>query len=268
MTGGEGTEFDHPAADDPSLPPGHRFVTLAEQPTLRAAMGDHNVAVWPEFMLKDPVAARDWDHLFDDWPAFQACLLDPDGALVAAYNSAPIYWDGTDDGLPTGWDDQFERSVADLAAGRAPNTLGAIQIVVAPGHQGRGLAGRTLEEMRATGRRYGLGSLIACVRPTDKARYPLMSIDDYTSWRRADGLPADPWVRIHVRAGGRIVRPSPSSMTITGTIDQWRSWTGLGFPVSGPYLVPFATNPVEVDLAADLGTYHDANIWIVHDPIA
>ena len=144
-------------------------------------MDVHNGTAWPEFMFHDQVAAENWHHLAADWPSFQGCLLEPDGAIVAAFNSAPIWWDGTDDGLPNGWDDQIERSVAEFAAGHEPNTLGAVQIVVAQRHQGRGLAGLTLEEMRATGRRHGLGSMIACVRPTDKARYPLMSIDDYAA---------------------------------------------------------------------------------------
>ncbi len=252
-------------ADRGRMPAGHRFVSLADRPELRGPMGDHNVAVWPAFMLEDPVADRNWDRLFEAWPAFQACLLGPDDAIVAAFNATPLVWDGTEAGLPAGWDDQFERAVADLTARRDPTTLGAIQIVVAPGHQGRGLAGATLDEMRATGRRHGLTALIACVRPTDKARYPLMPIEDYAAWRRSDGLPADPWIRIHVRAGGRIVRSSPRSMTITGSLDEWRSWTGLDFPVSGAYVVEGGASTVEIDVAADSGTYHDPNVWIVHD---
>jgi GNAT superfamily N-acetyltransferase len=248
-----------------TVPAGLRFVSLADRPDLRGPMGDHNVAVWPAFMLEDPIADRNWHHLFEDWAAFQGCLLDADDALVAAFNSTPLRWDGSDDDLPAGWDDQFERAVTDLAAGRAPNTLGAIQIVVAPAHQGRGLAVATLAEMRAVGRRHGLGHLIACVRPTDKARYPLLSIEDYAAWRRADGLPADPWIRIHVRAGGRITRPSPQSMTIRGSVEDWRSWTGLDFPVSGPYVVEGGAATLEIDLAVDRGTYHDPNVWIVHD---
>ena len=118
--------------------------------------------------------------------------------------------------------------------------------------------------MRQTAGPHDLPSLIACVRPTDKARYPLMSIDDYAAWRRADGLPVDPWLRIHVRLGGRVVRGSPRSMTMTGSIAEWHAWTGLDFPVSGSYVVPFATNPVEIDLATDRGTYYDANIWVTH----
>jgi len=247
------------------LPDGLRVVSLAERPDLEDAIDRHNVAVWPEFMLHDPIAGRLWHILHGPFAAWQRLLLDPDDRIVATLNSAPLWWDGTDAGLPAGWDEQFERSAADLADGRAPNTLGAIQIVVAPQEQGKGLAAVTLGVMRAIAVDGGLTSLIACVRPTHKDRYPLMPIADYAAWRRPDGLPFDPWLRVHARAGGRIVRASPESMTIRGSIANWQEWTGLEFPVSGPYVVPFAAATVEVDVAGDVATYFDPNVWMVHD---
>ena len=247
------------------LPDGLRVVSLAERPDLEDAIDRHNGAVWPEFMLHDPVAGRLWRVLNGPFAQWQRLILDPSDRIVAALNSAPLRWDGTDAGLPAGWDDQFERSVADLTDGHAPNTLGAIQIVVAPQEQGKGLAAVTLGVMRATAVEADFSSLIACVRPTHKDRYPLMPISDYAAWHRPDGLPFDPWLRVHARAGGRIVRASPESMTIRGSIASWQEWTGLEFPMSGPYVVPFAAATVEVDVAGDVATYHDPNVWMVHD---
>jgi GNAT superfamily N-acetyltransferase len=247
------------------LPPGLRVVSLAERPDLEDAMDRHNGAVWPEFMLHDPVAGRLWHHLYGPFAEWQRLILDSDDRIVAALNSAPLWWDGADAGLPAGWDDQFERSVADNAEGRLPNTLGAIQIVVAPDEQGKGLAAVTLGVMRAIALEAGFGSLIACVRPNHKDRYPLMPIEGYAVWHRSDGLPHDPWLRVHARAGGRIVRASPESMTIRATIAKWREWTGLEFPASGPVVLPFAAAPLMVDLDGDVATYHDPNVWMVHD---
>jgi hypothetical protein len=172
---------------------------------------------------------------------------------------------GTDDGLPDGWDAQFDQSVAELAAGRAPNTLGAIQICIAGDRRGRGLSALMLEAMKQSAVEAGLGAVIACVRPTEKSLYPLMPIETFAAWLRPDGMPVDPWLRVHVRAGGRIVRASPRSMTIEGTVAEWHEWTGLSFPISGPYVVDGATAPVEIDLAADRGVYYDANVWTIHD---
>lgn len=253
------------AAHGLDLPPGHRLVSLADRPDLRRPLGEFNVAVWPEFMLHDEVANTLWDHLFDDFAAYQCVLLDRGGELVAGLNSAPLAWDGTDAGLPHGWDDQFTRSVNDVLAGRAPDTLGALQIVVGPERQGSGYSGLMLAAMRANARMHGFRAVIACVRPTHKVDHPHEPIDAYARRTRPDGLPDDPWLRVHVRAGGRVVRAVPDSMTITGTIAEWRERTGLDFPSSGAYLPEGAASPVQIDLEADRGVYHDPNVWVVHD---
>ena len=248
------------------LPPGHRLVSLAEDPSLRRPMGALNVSVWPNFMVEggDAAAADNWDRLFEQWPEYQHCLFDADGRLVAAHNSAPLAWDGTHDDLPDGWDDQLVRSAADEDAARAVDTLGAIQIVVDPEVQGSRLSGVMVEAMRANARAHGLRALIACVRPTLKAKYPLTPIERYATWTRDDGLPFDPWIRLHVRLGGRIVRPSPHSMTYRGTLAEWEAWTGMAFPESGPYVLEGAAAPLTIDREHEEGVYYDPNVWVVH----
>jgi GNAT superfamily N-acetyltransferase len=247
-----------------SLPAGTRLVSLAERPDLRHPLGDHNVAVWPAFMLESAISNDLWHHLADDFPAFQLALVDAEDRVLAGQNAAPLPWDGTDAGLPAGWEDQFTRSVAALAADEAPTALGALQIVVGSERQGTGLAGLMLDAMRANARIHGLRAVIACVRPTWKPRYPLTPIDRYARWRREDGQPFDPWIRLHVRAGGRISHPSPRSMTISASVGDWERWTGMAFPESGDYVVPGACEPVRIDRERDAGVYHDPNVWIVH----
>ena len=251
--------------EPPATPTGLRLVTIAEEPTLWRPMNVMCSAVWPEFMLHDHVPDRHWHRLRENWPAFQLALADESGKVVAASQAAPLRWNGLDDGLPDGWDDQFERAVSDLEAGHTPDTLGALQIVVAPDHRGGGLSAIMLEAMRRSAVEAGLQALIACVRPTGKVRYPLLPIEAYAAWHRADGLPFDSWLRVHVRAGARIVRAAPRSMTITASVAEWQSWTGLEFPASGPYVVAGALVPLQVDLAAGSGVYLDPNVWVVHD---
>ena len=249
-----------------ALPPGHTLVAVAEQPALRGPMGELNAAAWPEFMLHDGVVDALWHHLFEAFAETQCCLFDATGELVAALNAAPLTWDGTDDDLPVGWDDQLLRTVAGMLPGSQPaDTLGALQIVVRPSRQGEGYAGIMLQAMRAIARSRGDRAVIACVRPTHKALYPLTLIERYALWTRDDGLPLDPWIRLHVRLGGRVVRGVPASMTIRGTVAEWCAWTGLEIPESGLYLPAGAAAPVQVDTATDLGVYCDPNVWVVHD---
>jgi hypothetical protein len=53
-------------------------------------------------------------------------------------------------------------------------------------------------------------------------------------------------------------------MTMRGTVAEWEAWTGMSFPDTGSYVVPLAIAPVVIDREADVGTYHDPNVWIVH----
>jgi GNAT superfamily N-acetyltransferase len=216
-------------------------------------------------MLQDAQADSHWHHFEEDFPEFQLVLLDADGAIAATSNSAPIAWDGTDDGLPDGWDDQVERTVRNLLDGTTVDTLGAIQIVVDPARRGSRLGGVMVQAMQATAGARGFRAVIACVRPTEKDRYPLIPIERYAFWTRPDGLPFDAWIRLHVRLGARIVRGSPRAMTIRGSIRDWEGWTGIDFPGSGDYILPFAAAPVTIDREADEGVYYDPNVWVVHD---
>jgi hypothetical protein len=142
--------------------------------------------------------------------------------------------------------------------------LCALLISVPRSRQGRGASGTALRAMVELARAKGLEALIAPVRPSWKDRYPLVPIERYAAWRRDDGLPFDPWVRIHERAGGEILKPEPHSLRITGTVAEWEEWTGMAFPESGEYVFPGGLATVEIDREQDVGRYWEPNVWIRH----
>jgi hypothetical protein len=90
---------------------------------------------------------------------------------------------------------------------------------------------------------------------------------EYVHRTREDGLPVDPWLRTHVRAGGAVAAVAPCSMTVTGTLAQWRAWTGLPFDTAGPVLVPKALVPVDCHLERGYASYVEPNVWVRH-PLA
>ena len=51
---------------------------------------------------------------------------------------------------------------------------------------------------------------------------------------------------------------------MTGTVEQWETWTGLLFPSTGHYVIPDGLSPLYIDREADLGTYTEPNIWVQH----
>ncbi len=62
-----------------------------------------------------------------------------------------------------------------------------------------------------------------------------------------------------------LIKPCHEAMTMRGTRSEWESWTGLKFPQSGPYVIPGALNPMEMDIEKDEGVYIEPNVWMVHE---
>ncbi len=249
------------------LPGGLMAHTLAERPDLGpriASLPD----TFPEFMHHDAAVNRHWGALFTDFAGFQVAVCEGDGGeIVAAGHCIPVFWDETVEGLPAGLDEVLELGVVGLEQGRNPTVVSALLAIVPQAYRGRGLSSVVLTAMKRAAAEHGLGVLIAPVRPTLKDRYPLTPMERYIRWEQAEGLPFDPWLRVHRRLGAEFLRLAPKSMVITGTLRRWEEWTGMRFPESGAYIVPGALQPVLMDVERDLGTYEEPNVWMRH-PVA
>jgi GNAT superfamily N-acetyltransferase len=215
--------------------------------------------VLPEYNNHGDVLNVYWPRLTEERAEFQFHLVDGDEILARA-RSVPIRWDGTHDDLPAGIDGAIERGFEEEGA----NVLCALLIAVPASKQGRGLSRLAVEGMLELARKHGLSSVVAPVRPSWKERYPLIPIERYATWARADALPFDPWMRVHTRLGAEILRPEPKSLRITGTVAEWESWTGFEFPESGQYVFPQGLAPLDVDREEDRGRYWEPNVWMLH----
>ena len=221
---------------------------------------------WPEFMLHDPIADEYWHELFDRFEEYQFALMDQQSNQMAAMgNSVPFHWDKPLEELPEGgWDWVFVKAVEDHRKGIQPNIQSAIQIAIRPDYQGQGLSNRMVQAMCTIGQSKGFRNLVAPVRPNEKSKYPLISIDDYIKWRTREGLPFDAWLRVHARVGGKIIKPCHEAMTIRGSCADWEEWTGIRFPQSGAYTIPGALNPIQMITEKDEGVYVEPNVWMQH----
>ena len=241
-----------------------RAITHTEDPALVDRLEGLSAQVWPEYNLHGDVMNRYWGRLYEVFPDFQFVLLDDDGVALAEGHTMPCNWDGTPEGLPAGIDGAVEDGFR-AAEEKAPvDTLCALAVEIPPAHQARRLSTTMLEAMRSVAARHGFGNLIAPVRPNWKDRYPITPIEEYASWPRSDGLPFDPWMRVHARLGARLLKTEPESLLITGTVDEWERWTGMEFPASGDYVFPQGLAPVTIDRDAGTGSYWEPNVWMVH----
>jgi GNAT superfamily N-acetyltransferase len=235
------------------------IVRYADRPDLRARrFAELSGVTFPEYMHNNQSGTLYWHRLYDDFPEFQVALVDGDELLAEAH-AVPIPWDGTVDGLPSGWDEGF---VLGMTTDRAPTALMAVAISVAPARQGERLSSRMIETFKENARAAGLTAVLAPVRPTRKERYPLIPIETYLAWRRDDGSHFDPWLRIHEHVGGEIVAPAPESMVITAPVAEWEEWTGMPFPADGDYIFPGGLAPLAV--RDGVGTHVEPNVWVLH----
>jgi GNAT superfamily N-acetyltransferase len=216
---------------------------------------------WPEFIHHDEAVMRWWPLLHERFPDFQVILHDPETNVVLGRGcTIPVSWDGRLDTLSGGVVDALVEGFSD---GAKPNVLCALVAVVDPDQQGRGLSGHIIHGMAETAGRVGLECLIAPVRPTWKERYPLVPLEEYMHWTRDDGLPFDPWIRLHERLGADILAVAPRSLDISGSVTDWEAWTGLSFPEDGEYVVPGALVPVRFE--GGTGHYVEPNVWMRHE---
>ncbi|CAB4929540.1 unannotated protein [freshwater metagenome] len=237
-----------------------QFVTLAERPELRDVFWDMETS-WPEFMKHDPIGNGYYASL-EEFADFVLVCLDASGRMVAKAHSVPFVLPEGE--LPdAGWDFAIRSGLLTRLWGEEPNACSAVEIAIVPELQGAGLSGRIVAALRDNAGRLGFSELLAPVRPNGKA-----DVDEpmaaYALRTRADGLPVDPWLRVHVRAGGSIDRVCARSMVIPGTVEEWREWTGLPFDTTGPVVVPGALAPVMCDAEHGTAVYVEPNVWVRH----
>jgi len=242
-----------------------KIVSARERPDLAERAAERADDVWPEYNKHGDVLNQYWGHLGEVFPDFQFVLYEEaDDELLAEGHSIPCAWVGTVAGLPDGIDGVIAEGFRLRELDEAPTTLSALAIVILPEHQNKGLSSVMVKAMAGIAAGHGFADLIAPVRPSWKERYPLTPIERYVRWTRDDGMPFDPWIRVHHRLGAEILRPAPQSLRITGTVAEWEEWTEMRFLESGEHVFPNGLAPLVIEREADRGLYFEPNVWMQH----
>jgi len=243
------------------------FVMDFEVVTARPDLDDEAEAAfrerWPEFVFHD-LLPKQYMRLVEEYFADFAILLLHEGRVAAGGWGVLLAWDGTPDGLPEGYRTALSASVEDHEAGRTANTFSFMAAAVAKEYDKHGLATRVLSALTERALAAGMRHVVAPIRPTWKHKYPQVSMAEYATWIREDGLSIDPWIRTHQRMGAQIIKPAPNSLVVTGNIAEWEQWAGMPLPATGSYVVPDALNLVEVDREHDRAVYREDNLWVQH----
>ena len=240
--------------------------TLRERPDLRPLIFSDLESVWPEFMRHDAAAHLYFaPSMFDRYLDYAFAGV-AGGKVVARAFSVPFAFniDGRAELPDGGWDEVIRWAHDDQMTGRVPNALSALEISLLPEARGGGNSLAFLGAMKASAKAHGLAEMFAPVRPNQKHLHPFVSMRDYVDTVGADGFPTDSWLRTHLRAGARIVKIAPYSMTIIGSIADWARWTGMSFDRTGEVSIAGALVPVMISLERDCAVYVEPNVWVQH----
>jgi hypothetical protein len=238
--------------------------TRADGPELRKAAMAIEQSAWSALGFLNFTRAHFafYQQLLEEHADCQLCLVDEEtGYPVAVGNCVPLACD-FNNLPPEGWDWIVETAANDL--GRPANALGALAISVPGIHRGKGVARMMIEEFRKLAERKGLDGVIAPVRPSEKHRHPFLPMEEYLSWTDDHGRSFDPWLRSHVAAGGRLIKPAERSMVVEEPVAFWEMWSGRNFSQTGEYAVEGALAPVAIERERDIGRYVEPNVWFAY----
>ncbi|MEN6390525.1 MAG: amino acid adenylation domain-containing protein [Syntrophomonas sp.] len=244
----------------------YRIVTVAQDPSLIDRMEIEHAGAWADFSVSDKLNMKYWRKLYEAFPDYQFAILDGNDEIAALGNNIPVYWDGSEENLPPGWDGGLVRGFENKEQGVKPNTLCALAVVVNKKIKGGALSYEVVKIMNKLVLATGLENMILPVRPSAKEEFPYTDFVEFVHKKREDGLPFDPWVRVNIRLGGEIVGYCLASQCFEGTIEQWEEWAGQKFDHSGDYVVKGAANLVKIDIENNKGTYYDKIVWIKQFP--
>ncbi len=245
----------------------YNTIFASDQPNQLELTDPLTEKAWPQFMLHDSVANKNWSKLYEYFPEHQFILKDKENdEIVAIANSIPLsYNEDFEKFTQAGWDWILQKGVDDFNNNITPNIMSALAIVITPNYLGKGISSLVLQEMRKIGMNKNFSHLIAPVRPNLKTLYPIIPIEEYINWKNADGKQFDAWLRVHESIGGKVIKVCHEAMRISGTIDEWEEWAGLKFPESGIYTVKGALIPIKIDKGINQGLYIEPNVLVVHD---
>jgi GNAT superfamily N-acetyltransferase len=238
------------------------FADIVERPDLQTKIDQLIADNLPEFMMWASPGNWRWHRIYEKFPSDQIAALDVLGNLVGAINSIPLEWGRPGDLLPEGYDDVLVQAT-DHPAKRICLSNCLLSVSVRDDLRGRGIAGLLIQEMKQRIKKIGRVALVAPLRLTRKAEYPLVPIESFITWKNSAGEVFDPWLRTHLKLGAEIIGIADRSLVISQPSSRWGVLLHQSMSSPASYLVPRALVPVIVD-EKGIGVYVEPNVWVYH----
>ncbi len=242
----------------------YRMYTVAQNPALKKDFDALHHEAWPSYFSGSEILKKYWNMLYSVFPEFQFTILNEEGKVCGIGNSIPLYWDGTPDNLPKGWDGAVQKGFKDMQYKSQINTVVILAGVVDSNLRGEGLSKFLIEGFKALASNAAFKHCIGIIRPIGKVKHQNLSIDEYVNLKNEENLCKDNWLRIHQQEGGVILKVEFESQYIKGSISDWEKWTLQSFKDLEDYYFNDTLDMVSVDFDSGIVEYYDPGVWFDH----
>ena len=235
--------------------------SFADDPALKARVGELEDDSFPAFLNEEPTWQRTQDDILTVFDKYHFFVLDEETDKAAAVSvNVPLAWDGESGSLP-GYNELLELCLKQNQEGQKPSALVGILGAVSPDFRGQGVSELFNDGAAQLLQRYGIGSYLSPVRPSNKQLYPNYTMEEFLSWRTADGGLVDPWLNHFKGMGATDLGIAHDAITLSAPIAQWTEWTGMQFPVTGEYVIPGGHRMLQVDVDTGIAKYGEDHLW-------
>ncbi len=243
----------------------HKILDVSQLNNVQKAQYDKATTdAYPALVLCSEVIKNHWDKLETYFSSYQVVILNRENELVGFINAVPLFWDRPLAELPEeGWDWLLMKAIHDYENNIQPNCLGGIQINILKRYQGKGYSKSLIAIGKERMEKANFKNYILPIRPTLKWKYPEMKMEEYMHFK-LEGKIYDPWIRVHLNEGAKIIKVCSNSMNVAGDIDFWEHLFQRKFDKPEAVIVAGALNEVLIDPERNFGEYREENIWIYY----
>ncbi len=224
---------------------------------------------FPKFLIEGNHTESKFVGLINIFKEDGIVFLDDKENVLAAGFSAPLHLEHEE--LPKdGWEGGVKEIIDTYKQHKTPNTLMALSAVVSLEARGQGLGDKILNAFLQRAKELGLSRVIVPARPINKNAFPDTTMQEYVNlYDNETNKHVDPWIRAHLRQGGKIAGIGKDSHVIHSdkgkfpSVEKWQKWTGMNFDKDGFYDIPGGN--AKLHIHNGIGEYREDCIWIVYD---
>lgn len=213
---------------------------------------------------------RTGPYVFDKIKLNWIIIIDENNNLLSHGMLCKIFWDGSVDSLPEdGWTGSTITSYKNEMEKIKNNTMVGLFAHVTKKFRDKKLSGELIESMKKLAKKYNY-KLIIPLRPPSRYQkeYCSMDFEKFCNLKREDGMPVDPWFRLHRKLNAKFLKISKTSHQRAMSISTFYKLFGKkNIEKTGYYDFEIFGNwhNIYIDLSLSVVVMNEGCQWVEHN---